>query len=63
MIKALEKSGFKAVHQRGDHIYLTDEKHKITVPRHDPIKKGTLMSIISQAGLDKEKFLKLLQKK
>ncbi|MCK4424612.1 type II toxin-antitoxin system HicA family toxin [Candidatus Bathyarchaeota archaeon] len=33
MIKTLNKEGFKIVHQRGSHIYLTDGKRKVTVPR------------------------------
>jgi len=62
VIKALNKAGFRVVHQKGSHIYLTDRKHKITVPRHEAIKKGTLLSIIQQAGMTKEEFLKLLKK-
>ena len=27
-------------------MYLTDGKHKITVPKHDPIKRGTLLPIL-----------------
>jgi predicted RNA binding protein YcfA (HicA-like mRNA interferase family) len=54
--------GFKIVHQKGSHIFLTDSKHKITVPRHEIIKKGTLLAIIQQAGLTKEEFLNLLEK-
>ncbi|MBM4400579.1 MAG: type II toxin-antitoxin system HicA family toxin [Crenarchaeota archaeon] len=37
----LRKAGFKVVHQKGSHMFLTDGKHKVTVPRHDPVKKGT----------------------
>jgi len=33
------------------------------VPRHDTVKKGTLLSIIIQAGLTREEFLKLLRKR
>jgi len=40
---------------------LTDGKRKVTVPRHDPVKKGTLLAIITQAGLTKEEFLSLLE--
>jgi predicted RNA binding protein YcfA (HicA-like mRNA interferase family) len=50
------------VHQKGSHIYLTDGKHKITVPRHQTIKKGTLLSILQQAGLSREEFLELTKK-
>jgi len=51
------------VHQKGSHIYLTDKgkKHKLSVPRHDPIGKGLLMEIIAEAGLTREKFFKLLE--
>jgi len=45
VIKALNKAGFKIVHVKGSHIFLTDGKHKITVPHHETIKKGTLLSI------------------
>ena len=50
------------MHQKGSHIYLTDGKHRVTVPRHEVIKKGTLLSIIHQAGLTIEEFLKLSKK-
>jgi predicted RNA binding protein YcfA (HicA-like mRNA interferase family) len=62
VIKALTKAGFKIVSQKGSHIFLSDGKHKLTVPRHDPIKKGTLLAIIQQAGLTREEFLKLIKK-
>jgi predicted RNA binding protein YcfA (HicA-like mRNA interferase family) len=50
------------VSQKGSHIFLTDGNHKLTVPRHDPIRKGTLLAIIQQAGLTKEEFLELNNK-
>ncbi len=40
---------------------MTDGRRRVTVPRHDPVKKGTLLAIIMQAGLTKEEFLKLLK--
>jgi len=58
----LSKAGFKVVRQKGSHIFLTDGKHKVTVPRHVLIKKGTLLSIIQQAGLTREEFLELSKK-
>lgn len=62
VLKALDKAGFYVTHQRGSHIYLTDSerRHKITVPRHDPIMTGTLLSIIEQSGLTREEFIDLL---
>ena len=63
MVKALERAGFTVVHQRGSHLYLTDGEHRLTVPRHIAIKRGTLLSIIHQSGLSREEFIKLLKGK
>jgi len=61
VVKALGRAGFRVVHRRGSHIYLTDGEHKLTVPRHGAIKRGTLLSIIHQSGLSREEFIKLLR--
>jgi predicted RNA binding protein YcfA (HicA-like mRNA interferase family) len=50
------------MHQKGSHVFLTDGKHRVTVPRHELVKKGTLLSIIQQAGLTREEFLELSKK-
>jgi len=41
---------------------LTDGKHKLNVSTAHTIKKGTLLPIIQQAGLTREKFLKSIEK-
>ena len=64
VIKALKKAGFEVVRQRGSHVSLhkkTPEGILLTVvPRKPEIKRGTLLSILRQAGMSREKFLKLL---
>jgi len=64
VIKALSKIGFKHVRTSGSHAILNKqtEKGKITipVPLHRELAKGTLKSIMKQAGLSLEDFLKLL---
>jgi predicted RNA binding protein YcfA (HicA-like mRNA interferase family) len=64
VIKALSKIGFKHVRTKGSHAILNKEtdKGKITipVPLHKELAKGTLKSIIKQAGLILEDFLELL---
>ena len=35
--------------------------HLVIIPLHDPIPKGTLLSIIRQSGLTREEFLALLK--
>ena len=62
-IKALRKAGFKEDHHTGSHIIIRQEDpphRRLTVPNHKEIAKGTLKSIIKQAGLTREEFLDLL---
>ncbi|MEM4391535.1 MAG: type II toxin-antitoxin system HicA family toxin [Candidatus Nitrosotenuis sp.] len=58
ILKILRKAGFSQVGQTGSHIYMTDGAHKVTIPRHSEIAKGTLLSIIAQSGLPRKYFLK-----
>lgn len=64
LIKILSKIGFRAIRQRGSHVFMVKETEtgKITtvVPIHDEIDRGTLLEIIRQVKLTKEEFLKLL---
>ena len=49
LAKALRSRGYERVRQDGSHSRLTtnvDGQFHITVPNHDPIKVGTLRSII-----------------
>ncbi|MDG7018209.1 MAG: type II toxin-antitoxin system HicA family toxin [Nitrososphaerota archaeon] len=61
VLKALARRGFKPVRQRGSHIIVEDSiGHFATVPRRDEIKRGTLLSIIEEAGMTREEFLELV---
>jgi len=48
------------VRQRGSHLYLVKGENVVPVPKHAEIKRGTLMAIIAEAGLTRERFLELL---
>ena len=64
VIKLLSKQGFQTVRQKGDHISLFrmagNEQLLVVVPLKKEIKKGTLLSILRQARLSREEFMKLL---
>jgi predicted RNA binding protein YcfA (HicA-like mRNA interferase family) len=50
LIKYLKPYGYIVTRQTGSHIRITTEQkgqHHITIPNHDPLKIGTLSSIIS----------------
>lgn len=53
LIRALEKLGYQATRQAGSHVRLTSQQpkeHHLTVPLHDPLRIGTLASIISDVA-------------
>lgn len=67
LLKATEKLGYKITRQIGSHIRLTtmeNGQHHITIPNHDPIKIGTLSSILSEIAdhfqTSKEEIIKRL---
>ena len=64
VIKILSKIGYAHVRTKGSHAIMnkTIEGKKITipVPLHSELAKGTLKSIMNQAGLKLEDLLKLL---
>jgi predicted RNA binding protein YcfA (HicA-like mRNA interferase family) len=51
LIKKLLKLGYVIVRQKGSHVRLSknyyNEDHPITIPKHNPIKIGTLNNILS----------------
>ncbi len=63
VIKALEKLGFRVYRQTGSHIHLWNEERNlvVTVPNHPELAKGTLISIMKQARLEKKEFIAALK--
>ena len=64
LIKLLNKLGFKPIRQRGSHVILVNEEGiKIVVPVHPgrKIKPGLIRIILSEIGLTREKYFKLLE--
>jgi predicted RNA binding protein YcfA (HicA-like mRNA interferase family) len=63
LIKSLNKIGFEVDHQTGSHFILRENKEpfrRVSVPNHKVIVPGTLISILRQAGISREEFIKLL---
>jgi predicted RNA binding protein YcfA (HicA-like mRNA interferase family) len=53
LARKLEKSGYSITRQTGSHIRLTTKisgEHHLTIPRHDPLKIGTLSSILNSVA-------------
>jgi len=68
LIKILLKYGYEVTRQKGSHIRLTlhseNGDHHVTVPNHDPLRLGTLSSILTDIAehlnIDKENILNKL---
>jgi len=62
-IKALDQFGFKVYRQTGNHIHLWNEERNlvVTMPNHPELAKGTLISIMKQAKLDRKEFIAALK--
>ena len=65
VIRALERAGFSISRVSGSHcrlIHAGDPARKLTIPLHgaSDLERGTLRSIISQAGLGVAEFIELL---
>lgn len=64
IIMVLEKMGFEKVSQKGSHVKYKKlgNPTKITIiPQHNEIAKGTLKSILKQAGVSLEEFLSYMK--
>lgn len=58
--KALECLGFVHVRTKGSHLVFSHPDGRAAiVPQHGTVKRGTLASIIRQAGLTSSEFLAL----
>ncbi len=61
LARLLERYGYHSTRQTGSHLRLTSTlrgvEHHITIPRHAPLKVGTLSDILSDVAqyLEKDK--------
>lgn len=61
VVKRLRKLGFMEHHQVGSHLTMkhSGTKKRAVIPLHlKDIKKGTLLSLLREAGIDEDDFVK-----
>lgn len=69
LIACLLGIGYRVVRQRGSHLRLEKSvgagTHKITIPNHNPIAKGTLNDILTKVSIwnqiPKDKLIEMLK--
>ena len=57
VIKSLEKLGFVYVSQKGSHRKYRKEGRSVIIPMHKELARGTLRSILEQAGIGIDELL------
>jgi predicted RNA binding protein YcfA (HicA-like mRNA interferase family) len=63
-VAAFARLGYVLDHQTGSHMILRHpSQRRLTVPDHREIAKGTLRSLIREAGITKERFIELLNQR
>jgi predicted RNA binding protein YcfA (HicA-like mRNA interferase family) len=53
LAQALASLGYRVTRQTGSHMRLTTDQageHHVTIPRHDPLRLGTLASILQDVA-------------
>lgn len=64
LIRVLEQKGWRLARSKGSHHHFThpDSRNIITVAVHaKDIKRGTLSGILTDAGIGRDEFLRLLK--
>ncbi len=67
LARALRNLGYEVTRQTGSHLRLTTQmqgEHHVTIPRHDPLRVGTLSAILVDLTrhheLSREDLLRIL---
>ncbi len=60
IIRALERLAFARVSQRGSHVKLRSGRLTVIVPLHREVKRRTLSSILRQAEVSADAFLRVI---
>lgn len=61
LVKVFESQGWSVARQKGSHIIMVRDGSivSLSVPDHDEVAKGTLRSLLRNAGIGTEDFVKI----
>ena len=60
LVRALRHAGWIEIRTRGSHVRLARGESHVSVPLHDPVKRGTLAQILDDVGMSSDELRKLL---
>ena len=61
IVGALERLGFRQVRQRGSHVVMQRGVAGCVAPLHREVRRGTLSSIVRQAGVAADELIAALR--
>jgi len=64
VLTMLIREGYVVQSRKGSHVTIkssSEPYHRVTIPLHNPLKKGTLLNILSQVNMGREELLKKLR--
>ena len=63
VVRAFGKAGYALDRQTGSHLilYHPGERRTLSIPNHNPVKRGTLRTLIRLSGMTIDQFLGLLR--
>lgn len=62
-LRTMEQIGYRWDHTEGSHMILVHpERKRLSVPNHRELGRGLTRKLISDAGLDREEFIELLNR-
>jgi predicted RNA binding protein YcfA (HicA-like mRNA interferase family) len=60
LVRALRRAGWIPIRTRGSHVRLERGGEHVSVPLHDPVKRGTLAQILEDVGMSPSELRSLL---
>ena len=60
LVRALRRDGWSELRTRGSHVRLERNGAHVSVPLHDPLRRGTLAAILEDAGISVDDLRRLL---
>ncbi|WP_375380636.1 type II toxin-antitoxin system HicA family toxin [uncultured Sphingomonas sp.] len=60
IVRGLDRLGFEQISQRGSHLKLRRHAATVIVPMHREVRRGTLASILEQAGVSVDELIDAL---
>jgi len=51
LVRALERTGWTQLRTKGSHVRMEREGHHVSIPLHNPLRRGTLATILDDVGM------------